>query len=100
MSDFSCLDGQCRMCKRETMVVVNINLEAVHICNSCCKTIMLQTTRWLADNNYPSSEVDGMVCSKCLSGMTFNNDSRLWYCDNSECDNNSHIHGSTSGGKE
>lgn len=44
--------GECKICDDETKFVVNIKLQAVPLCASCCNTIMLQQAIWLAEEDY------------------------------------------------
>jgi len=35
--------GECRLCGALTHCVVNINFEAIAVCEDCCRTVAIQT---------------------------------------------------------
>ena len=41
---------KCKVCGRDTLMIVNINLKAVPLCNSCANRITMQHIKWLVDN--------------------------------------------------
>ena len=66
--------AECALCKRETPQVVNIDFEAVPLCEGCCRTITLQTvTTLVSDAPWPGCSgaesatwIDGVwVMSEC-----------------------------------
>lgn len=42
---------KCKMCEKNTKMIVNINLRAMSLCNCCASSIMMQQAKWLANNN-------------------------------------------------
>lgn len=40
-------DRECRMCGKNTMLVVNINFKATSICDECCDRIILQHVHYM-----------------------------------------------------
>lgn len=48
----------CRVCGRDTNVIVNINLHAAKVCDSCCSAITKQTVVFWARLNEPEADDD------------------------------------------
>lgn len=42
---------KCKICNKKTSCVVNINFEAVSICDECCTTIAVQQVQFWAENS-------------------------------------------------
>jgi hypothetical protein len=43
---------KCRLCNRETKVIVNIDFKAVPVCDPCCLTITKQTVVYLTVSHW------------------------------------------------
>ena len=54
--------SECLMCNKETDMIININLNAKPLCNSCSFTISMQTLRWLVDeHNISKSKAESLI---------------------------------------
>jgi hypothetical protein len=40
---------KCRVCKEKTGTVINIDYQAIPVCDFCCNAIFIQQARWLAE---------------------------------------------------